>query len=339
MSLLVRRPGLLTTVQDLGRPGWRRFAIPEGGAVDAVALRVANLLVGNPPDAAALECTLWGPVLEFDRPCLVALCGGDLSPRIDGVTLPAARPVWIERGATLELGSAARGARAVLAVAGGIDVPQVLGGRGTLLVAGIGGFSGRALRAGDRPPLGGLAESSPPQWLAAARDPAHPLWSAPRWSARGVLSRGAVAGETTVVRVLRGAHLDQLVPAARELVLGGAEFTVGAQSDRMGARLAGPSLERARHDELISDGVCAGTVQLPPDGQPIVLLADCATTGGYARIAQVISADLPHVAQAPPGARLRFHEVTLDEARQLSLEQESRLRRLECGLRLRREER
>lgn len=320
MSLRVLHPGLLTTVQDLGRSGHQREGIPVSGAMDPFALRVANLLVGNGDDAAALELTLTGPTITFERPALVALTGAELEATVDSQHVPMWRPIRVPGGATLTCGAVRRGCRAYLAVAGGIDVPPVLGSRSTYLRAGIGGHLGRALRRGDVLPCGEPSELAMRIATAFARDD-RSLAIAP-WGAGSTLR--ATYGGAPVVRLLPGAHAAALTPASRER-LHGAEFRVAPQSDRMGYRLEGAPLELAEPLELLSEPVTFGTVQLPPGGNPIILMADRQTTGGYPRVGEVAAVDLPLLAQVKPGDRVRFRAISLDEAQALYLAREQEL--------------
>ncbi|MBM3864936.1 MAG: 5-oxoprolinase subunit PxpB [Verrucomicrobia bacterium] len=301
-GIWVRRAGALTTVQDLGRPGWRASGISPAGAADPFSLRIANLLVGNAEGEPALELTQTGPELEFPAGAVVAVAGAP----IDG--LQWGRPVYLSAGARLRLGAARGGLRTYLACAGGFGLPEVLGGGGTDLRAGFGGSGGRALRAGDWLPLRSM---EPP------RCPAR--WHLdPRW-------RPTVEAAVEL-RVLLG-------PAAADLPSWTERaFTVGARSDRMGLRLEGEAFARPPPGDLDSFPVIPGTVQLPPDGRPIVLLADAQTLGGYARLGHVISADLPRLGQLRPGDQLRFREVGIEEARVRVAARERRLRELRLGL-------
>jgi antagonist of KipI len=303
MSLRVVRPGLITTVQDLGRAGWQRYGVAVGGAMDALALRVANLLAG--------------PTLEFERDHLIAICGADLSATIEGEPVPLQRPVFVPAGSTLAFGAPRSGCRAYLAVSGGIDVPEVMGSRSTDLRAGIGGLAGRALQAGDEVRIGESAAVVP-----ADRTPL-------RWFA-GVIPHSAAY---PTLRIVPGAEFDHLDEPSRKRLLED-PFRVSHQADRMGYRLEGPELRLADCAELISTAVCPGTLQLPPDGRPILLMVDCATTGGYAKIAHVVSADLSRAAQLKPGDSFRLRAISLSEAHNLYRQQEADLRRLAVSLRL-----
>ncbi|GAB2698527.1 biotin-dependent carboxyltransferase family protein [Paenibacillus thermoaerophilus] len=331
----VLRPGLATSVQDLGRRGYRSVGVPAGGAADPYSLLVANLLVGNAPDSAALEATLAGPELLFEEAAVVAVTGADWSPAVNGRPIPMWRPVAVPAGSRLAFAApgGAAGARAYVAVAGGLDVPQVLGGRGAYARAGFGGHEGgRPLAAGDRLALG---EPSPPVrarlraalacW-AAAGGPPEPL--APRWRApRGRLSAPAR------LRAVPGPEAARFSPQTREAWTQ-ATYRVLPASDRMGCRLSGPAILPAESVQMYSGAVVFGTVQIPPNGQPILLLADSQTTGGYPRMAQVIAVDLPVAGQLKPGDEVRFEFVTYAEAERLLLEAEADRRELAAGIRL-----
>jgi antagonist of KipI len=315
-------------VQDLGRPGWQRHGVVVGGAMDATALRIANLLVGNRQDAAALEVTLLGPTLEFEDEHLFAIAGADLGAHLDREAVPPWRPCKSAAGTVLTFTGARSGCRAYIAFAGGIDIPGVLGSRGTDLRAGLGGLHGRALAAGDVLPIGAPTARAR-RWLAELSTRARRVadWGASR-------SLFATSTPEPVVRVLRG--LDhELFDEASRAALVEAVFQVSAQSDRMGYRLDGPRLTLRQPRELLSAPIALGTVQVPPAGQPIVLMADRQSVGGYPRIAQVISADVPLLAQAAPGARVHFREVTLAQAQALYLERERDLRQLAAAMQLR----
>jgi antagonist of KipI len=317
VSLRVRQPGLLTTVQDLGRVGHQRDGVPVSGAMDPLALRVANLLVGNDERDAALEITLTGPTIVFEGDALVAITGADLSATLDDARLPAWRAIRVPSGATLAFGAVRVGCRAYLAVAGGIDVPPVLGSRSTYVRAGFGGVDGRALRRGDVVSSG--APSALAERIAVSLTHADGRAGVARWSV-GAKLRPAYADEA-VVRLIAGAHAAALTDASRA-ALHQATFRVSSRSDRMGYRLEGPSLELAEPLELLSEPVAFGTVQLPPGGCPIVLMADRQTTGGYPRIGEVATIDLPLLAQLKPGDRVRFAPISLEEAQALYVERE-----------------
>lgn len=298
----VVRPGMLTTVQDTGRRGWRAQGVPLSGAADSFALRLVNALVGNPEDAAGLEFTLLGPDLRFLRDSVVAFGGGDFS----GV--PRWQPFAVTAGTVIRFGPARSGCRGYLAIAGGIDVPPVLGSRSTYLRGGFGGWKGRALRQGDVLPVPPVQRRIGQRWRIDER----------------ILPAYA---EDPVVRVVTGAQAEQFRADWTTGV-----FDVSSRADRMGARLNGKPLTRQGGQELVSSPVAPGTVQVPPDGQPIVLLADAQTIGGYPQLAQVARVDLPLVAQLRPGSRVRFGLVSLSAAQELAVAQEHALAVLRQGL-------
>lgn len=326
MSRAVRvlRPGMLTTVQDLGRPGHQREGVPVGGAMDTVSARIANLAVGNAPGDATLEVTLLGPTLELEGDVVLAVAGAELGARLDGEPLLPGRSVRGRPGSRLTFAGPGAHCRAYLAFAGGIAVPPVLGSRSTYLRGRLGGHEGRPLAAGDVLMLG---EPSPLARRVAER--IRPGGSA-AWTAR---HGDVVDYSSSVLRGVRGAHFEALTPASRDALLS-RPFRIAPESDRMGYRLTGPALELQAPLELLSEAVAFGTVQLPPGGQPIVLMADRQTTGGYPRVLEVATADLPILAQAPPGAELRFQEISLEAAQALYIERERRLARQQLAINL-----
>ena len=300
------------SVQDLGRPGYRHLGVPLSGALDQVALRLANALLGNAANAAALELRLMGPQLRATQTLRVALAHVDASiVRGDGSSqaLPAWRSATLQQGDILRIGPP-QGGVAYLAVAGGIAVPPMLGSRSTYARAALGGLQGRALQAGDRLSVG---ESAP---------------------AAGELQADAAAlyAQTGALRVIPGPQTEHFTAAALEAFFSG-EFRVGKEADRMGLRLNGPLL---RHNErgadIVSDAVTPGAIQVPGDGRPIVLLADCQTVGGYAKMATVIQADLPRLGHLLSGAALRFVAVTQDQALAALQEQEAALAAAVAGM-------
>ncbi|WP_396333836.1 biotin-dependent carboxyltransferase family protein [Burkholderia anthina] len=305
----VREPGLHTTVQDRGRFGFRAAGVPVSGPLDRIGLRLANALVGNPDATPALEIMLRGPVLEVAADSVrVALAGCDGMLEIRGEParkVPAGRSVRLVRGTTFAIATTGQSACGYLAVEGGIDVPAVLGSAATYVRGGLGGCDGRALRAGDRI---GLRSG-------AARERAERAFAQP-------FDLQADAP----VRVVPGPQADYFDAAAFATFIGG-EYTVSAQADRMGFRLDGPRIEHAHGFDLVSDGIVSGAIQVPGSGMPIVLMADAQTTGGYPKIATVISADLPVLARRKPGARLRFAAVSVLDAERARRDQENDLRR------------
>lgn len=328
MGLEIQKPGMLTTVQDTGRNGHQKEGIVVGGAMDTFALRLANLLVGNTGDVATLEITLTGPTILFTEDLLIAITGADLSPTLNGEAIPVWRPVLVHKDDILSFGAPRSGCRSYLAVSGGVDVPQVLGSYATYLQAGIGGYQGRALQAGDaipchNPTAAGIALL---EQLRSGKQ--HPYTT---WTPDPQLYPAYQVNPT--IRAIRGPEYELFSETSREQVWT-ERFQVSAQSDRMGYRLQGVSLFLQEPVELLSTAVTFGTVQVPPEGNPIVLMADRQTTGGYPRIVQVISADLPILAQVVPGHTIAFTEVSLEEAQQLYIVQEQRLSQLAQAIHL-----
>jgi len=319
MKVVVRSAGFVTSVQDLGRTGYRQFGVSPGGALDTYALRVANALVGNKENAAGLEATLGTLRLRFDNRRLVAWCGGAFSVRIGDLELPPGHAGRVAEDVELAVTAPDAGGRAWLAISGGIDVPPVLGSRSTDLRGSFGGFEGRALRDGDSLPLfmePGLQTTAP--WASE--------WSAPApWT--------TIPKENAILRIIRGADWDRFTSGAQRSLVTSA-FTVTPDSDRMGVRLQGMELQRIEPGDLLSEAVAPGTLQVPPNGQPILLLGDCQTIGGYPKIAHVITVDLSIAAQLRPGDRVRFQEVSLAQAQQFLCEREEDFARFRIGLEL-----
>lgn len=308
--LSVIRPGLLTTLQDTGRPGSAHLGIGSSGAADLPALRLANALVGNSASACALEMTLNGPTLRAERDLWVALTGAPLPrARLDDAPLPMWRPVRVPAGSRLTPGPMSQGCRSCLAVAGGIDIPAWRGSHATDVNAGLGAWP-LPLAAGDALPVGKTA-FDPPDGTPWSLDP-RPWFDAP---------------SPRTVRLVPGSHTGCLDVAARD-ALSNDIFTIGNDSNRVGLRLDGPRLALSAPLELVSEGVVAGTVQLPPDGRPIVLGPEHPVTGGYPRIAQVAAVDLPVLAQCRPGDTVGFQWIDMTRAVTLLAEREAALARL-----------
>lgn len=330
MSLHVVTPGLLTTVQDRGRRRQQHLGIPVSGAMDQAALRMANLLAGNDLDAAALECTLMGPAVRFDEPTLVAITGGRCEPAVAGRPVPMWRAVLVPANADLRLGPMhGAGCRAYLAVAGGIETPLVLGSRSTYLRATFGGHEGRALRAGDVLPTGEVPARATAIAAALGNGAAGPAIA--NWS----VSRELVPGYTKSPTVRFVAESGDAAVEACAQALAEQLFSIAAQSDRMGFRLDGEALHCPVPTERLSEGVAFGTIQLPPGGAPIVLMADRQTTGGYPRLGTVAAVDMPLVAQLAPGDHIRFTPISLDEAQRLYLAREQDFTKAATALSLR----
>ena len=293
-SITVREPGALTTVQDLGRPGQLRSGIPPSGPIDRAAFVIANRLVGNDDGAAGLECTVLGPRFEVEAPCAVAVTGAGMPVTVNGAEASAWTTLILKSGDVVKLGVARVGVRAYIAFSGGVEVPLVLGSRSTYLRGRLGGLGGRALRRDDR--------------LALFPAPLPPVRRA---QPRVVPDLAAMPA----IRVVLGPQADRFSDEGVEAFLGG-EYEMLPQSDRMGARLRGPRITHRHGHDIISDGIALGSIQVPGDGQPIVLLVDRQSTGGYTKAATVCSFDIGRLGQVKPGQRVRFRAIDLRDAQQ-----------------------
>jgi antagonist of KipI len=320
MTATVFRAGFLTSVQDLGRTGYRQFGVSLAGALDVFAFRVANLIVGNAESAAGLEITFGGLQLQFADERIVAWCGGDFDVQIGSRSLPAGHAARLQAREELKFGRPQTGCRSWLAISGGVDVPIVLGSRSLDLRTDFGGFRGRALRDGDVLQLGARPGSPIPATERISS-----------WSASKPWAQTAVS--TPVLRFVRGAAWDLFNDVTIQRFTSEA-FAVSPDSDRMGVRLDGPELRRENDADLISEAVAPGTIQVPSSGKPILLLGDCQTVGGYPKIAHVITVDLGIASQLRAGDHVRFSEVSLADAHRLLLERESELKRFRIGLSL-----
>ncbi|MGA0562542.1 biotin-dependent carboxyltransferase family protein [Ancylobacter sp. VNQ12] len=308
--LSILQPGPQTSVQDLGRTGFQAFGVPVCGALDPVALRLANALVGNGEDAAALEIRLAGPSFKVTDDVLrLAVTGAEVSIEVttgEGTRgYPAWRAIDVPAGASVRIGALKKSGCAILAVAGGIDVPQVLGARATDLKGRFGGHEGRALAAGDTLAIG----------EAKTGGPCLELPSPPPLGFSGTL------------RVVLGPQQDAFTEEGLASFLG-SPYRVSREADRMGMRLEGPALAFRAGADIVSDGIATGSIQVPGSGLPIVLLADHQTIGGYAKVATVISTDLPAAGRLLPGAEIRFEALSVAEAEEARREQERELTRL-----------
>jgi antagonist of KipI len=322
MTATVVRAGFLTSVQDLGRTGFRRFGVSTSGALDSFALRVANLLVRNDEAAAGLEITFGGLKLCFREERIVAWSGGEFDVRVGPTALAAGHACSVSAGDELKFGPPKIGCRSWLAISGGIDVAIVLGSCSTDLRANFGGFDGRALRDGDELLLGEFRQSSRPVGTTekiSLRTAPHD-WVSP-------------AKREPMLRFVRGVDWNRFSASTVQRFTNEL-FAVSSDSDRMGVRLEGPGLKRTDTADLASEAVAPGTVQVPPSGNPILLLQDCQTIGGYPKIGAVITVDLGIAAQLRAGDHVRFSEVSLADAHRLLLEREREFERFRVGLSL-----
>ena len=300
--------GLFTSVQDLGRYGYQRYGVPVSGAMDPYSLRLANILLGNPEEAAALEITLVGPKLEFLTNTVIALGGADLAPRINGRPVPPWQALKVAKGSLLTFDGPRSGVKSYLAVPGGIDVPVVMGSRSTYAQGSLGGHEGRSLKPGDRisalkKVAGSHAESATiPRSLVPGRE------------------------HDFRIRVVLGPQTDAFTPEGIAVFFS-STYTVSQQSNRIGYRLQGPAVDHLKSADIISDGVTFGAVQITGDGLPVVLMADRGTTGGYTKIGAVISVDIGELAQTLPGDHVTFQAVSVEEAHRLLSEREEEVQR------------
>jgi antagonist of KipI len=306
----VLKPGLYTTVQDLGRTGFQKYGMAISGAMDPLALQIANILVGNPRHEAALEITLKGPCLRLLSDALLAIAGADLSLDLNGRSIQPWQSFLAKKGQILSFGAPKKGMRAYLAVYGGFDLPKIMGSKSTYVLGQTGGLNGRPLKKGDV--LNGTKQIKEHKGVTHRLAPKH----VPHYP------------DHSQIRVIWGPEKDAFSPDSIEIFLSH-WYQITPDANRMGYRLSGPNLlPQEGQGEILSSAVTRGTIQVPPDGQPIILMADSQTTGGYPRLANVVSVDLPVLAQLGPGQSLSFTAVNVDEAHRLYRNQENFLRLL-----------
>jgi antagonist of KipI len=290
----VVKPGFFTTVQDLGRTGFLRFGVPVSGAMDDFSFQLANMLVGNHPNDACLEITVIGPELEALSDTQIALGGGDLPPLVNNEEVTMWQTINIERGDVVSFGKLRNGCRAYLSVRGGINVPLVLGSRATYTRCQLGGVQGRQLKIGDV--LEGFDSANPLNHRLALPDDSVPDFNS----------------EVHVNAVL-GPHLDRFTQKGVATFLS-SSYAVTFEADRMGYRTEGPAIELKTTGDVISDAILPGAVQVPSDGKPIIMMKDAQTTGGYAKIAAVVTSDIHVLGQMKPNDKAHFHEISLAKA-------------------------
>lgn len=320
MSITVIRPGLASTFQDCGRHGHQHLGVPVGGAMDLRAHQLANLIAGNEHDPATLEITLMGPTLRFDAPACIALTGADLSPTVNGRPVPLGRPLVMYAGDILSFGERRNGVRCYLAWHGGIALPSVLGSQSTYLRGALGGFQGRALRKEDVLPLNVSLRADTLEALAESL------------GKMSIYLPATLANNPrTHLRVMRGPHTELFTQEAVHALFD-SPYVITNESDRMGFRLQGQALPVRENRQLLSEGATFGSIQVPADGLPIVLMADRQSIGGYPKIGHVATVDLPLLAQCMPGEAVRFEEISLAQAQQLDNLREQALGRLRTSL-------
>lgn len=302
-KIKIHNPGILTTVQDAGRFGYQQFGMPVSGAMDTYSLQLANFLLGNNLNEACLEATAIGPEIEFEGDTFIAICGADMLAKVNGRDINMNETIQVKSGDKLTFSGLKNGFRSYIGFAGGIDVPYVMESKSTYLRGRIGGYEGRALATGDILDIGECSTSFKPR--VANKYQIH------------------VYKDNLLARVVAGPEANHFTIGGLAVFLG-SEFELSSQCDRMGYRLMGKRIEHSLSSDIISSGIAFGTIQVPAHGEPIIMMADRQTTGGYARIANIISADLPYLGQLQPGDKIRFEEIDLPKAIELQ-KQKARL--------------
>lgn len=295
--MIVENGGILTSVQDGGRFGYEQFGVSPSGPMDRRSFEMANVLVGNDRNEACFEATVIGPSIRFAEHAVAAVAGADMEPCLNGTPVPNCRAFAVRPGDLLELGAAVSGCRAYLAFAGGLDVPLLMGSRSTMVGKNFGGYKGRRLKQGDE--------------IRLRKD----ISGLPNMSGRFAEPETFPSGER-VLRVIMGPQDDFFTDEGLATFLG-SRYTVGADFDRQGYRLEGPRIQHKADGNIISDGIVTGSIQVPTSGEPIVMMAERQTTGGYAKIATVVTADLPILGQCRAGDAIRFVRTTVEEAEAL----------------------
>lgn len=318
MSISVLSPGLLTTIQDLGRNGYQKYGVIVSGAMDMYAMRLSNIMIGNEENEGVLEITLLGPTLKIERGTLFSITGGDLSPTINGKPIPKGRPVYLNKDSILKFGPSIAGCRCYLAVAGGFDVPKVMESKSTYLRAEFGGFNGRSLQKNDILSIGVKSLKSTKIIKKLEGINGKSDFVASRWYMRNFMMQNT---ENTIIRVFEDRQFHNLTEKSINKFFS-SKFNVDIKSDRMGYTLSGEKIKFKESLEMISEEVSVGTIQIPPDGNPIILLADRQTAGGYPKIAHVASVDIQKVVQLKPNDKILFKKITLKEAERLYLQRE-----------------
>lgn len=306
MGVRILKGGMCTTIQDFGRTGWQNLGIRVCGVMDRRSFRIANLLLDNPENEAVMECTLIGPTLEFTSSMIISVTGGDFRPTLNDDPMPMYTAVYVTKGDVLRLGTAVTGRTCYIAFSNYLQIPVVMGSRSTDLTAGIGGFKGRALQAGDYIESRIKRRKYLPNFLSRT------------------LPVREFDEDHATIRVVMGPQDDMFSRKGIETFLN-SEYTVSGSFDRMGVRLDGRFIESKRGSDILSDGTVLGAIQVPSHGKPIVLLADHQTTGGYAKIAVAAGTDLPKLVQRRVGDHIRFQRITVEEAQQLSAAEEKEL--------------
>jgi antagonist of KipI len=328
MTIKVLEQGLSTTVQDLGRIGFQQYGVVVGGVMDEVAAKIANILIGNNEDDAVVEMTLIGPTLIFQQDTLISLCGADLSASIGGEPVPLWKPIFVKEGSILRFGRPQQGCRTYLAVDGGFDVPLVMGSRSTYVRGRIGGYQGRALQKGDV-----LNYNPNRRHSDVAKFPLSQIWSGSfktvNWTVSSLIK--PVYKKDPQIRFMKGPHFDLFTDRSLREFLS-EKYKVTPNSDRMGYRLSAKALKLINDVDLLSEAVTMGTIQVPNDGQPIILMADRQTIGGYPKIGYVASVDFPVLSQVMPGEKLTFKEISIQDAQRLLLKRDQMISQMKIAI-------
>ncbi|WP_242309652.1 biotin-dependent carboxyltransferase family protein [Bacillus cereus group sp. BfR-BA-01331] len=328
MDVEILHAGMFTTVQDLGRSHYQQYGVPVGGAMDKNALRMINMLVGNEENEAGLEITIMGPKMLIKKTTLLAIGGADMEPLLNGERIPLWRPILAEEGSMLCLGKAKSGCRAYVTFAGGINIDRTMGSKSTYIRAALGGIEGRMLKKGDYFQIGTGAEVAS-RFIQNSQEEK-------RIKTKWAICNNALPKykKHPILRVITDFEYDQFTEESIKSFFS-KEYKVSNYADRMGYRLDGDVLNRVEEIEILSSPVTFGTIQVPNGGQPIILMADRQTTGGYPRIGNVISVDLPLLAQLKPGDYVTFEKITMEDAAQLYIKQETSMSLLKKFIALR----
>lgn len=328
MSITVINGGLLTSIQDLGRYGYQKYGVVVSGAMDIYSMKLANIIVGNDENEAVLEITMIGPVLKLEKGNLISITGADISPTIDGQKVPMGKPVYINEDCVLEFGKCVRGCRAYLSVAGGFDVSTVMDSKSTYLRAKLGGMDGRNLKKDDVLNINEKSELSLNIIKKIKEISTKEIFNAAKWHIKNYIKESS---EAIIIRVFEDRQTTYLTKDSLADFFN-SSFVIDTKSDRMGYRLDGPKIELKEKIEMISGEVSFGTIQLPPDGNPIILLADRATAGGYPKIAHVAAYDLHKLVQLKASDNIRFEKITLKEAEKLYIKREKYIEELKRSI-------
>ncbi|WP_297421229.1 biotin-dependent carboxyltransferase family protein [Clostridium sp.] len=329
MSITVLNPGLLTTIQDLGRIGYQKYGVIVSGAMDTYSMRLSNIIIGNNENEGVLEITMVGPSLELLKGTLFSITGADISPTINNKPVPMGRPVYLKKDCILKFGPCKTGCRSYLAVAGGFDIPLVMGSKSTYLRAGLGGIEGRALKRDDVLNIGTRNKLSRKLIDKMKEIKSEEEFVATRWYVQGYKG----SSNSKIIRAFEDRQYKEISHESIAKFFN-EEFNIDSKSDRMGYRLAGPKIELREKLEMISEEVSMGTIQVPPDGNPIILLADKQTAGGYPKIAHVASVDIQKIVQLKPNEKIAFKKITIKDAEDLYLKRERYLEALKRSIKL-----